>query len=111
MMLSYVPQFELMNPMKYNRNGTILKFTIPPFIRETVNPPLPSVMFLRMIDHNYGDGMYRFAVNLTTRLGYQVNENWLRDFASHSMQSTEKEILNPAFTFGENTDGLSLIHI
>ena len=105
MMLSYVPQFKLMNPIKYHRGGRDLKFIIPPFIRETVNPPLPSVMVLLMIDHNYGDGMYRFAVNGTTRLGYQVNENWLRRFASHSMQSTEEEILNPAFTFGENTDG------
>lgn len=110
MMLSYVPQFKLMNPIEYHRGGRDLKFIIPPFIRETVHRPLPSVMILQMIDHNYGDGMYRFAVNLTTRLGYQVNENWLRRFASHSMQSTEEEILNPAFTFGENTDGSNNFH-
>lgn len=123
MLLSYVPQFKLLNGIAlpksvygYSPNGTVLEFTVPPFIRETVSPPLPSVLRLRMTFHIHRDGTYRFDTSSARPLDdrfnrwsnkYKVNENWLRDFASHSMQRTEKEILNSAFTSGENIDGLN----
>lgn len=69
MLLSYVPQFKLMSGGWLG--NVLLRFTVPPFLREVVKPPLPEVIDLRMFQLE--DGAYLFHVKHPVRS--EMNED------------------------------------
>lgn len=94
MLLSYVPQFQL---LPENR-GTFLRFTVPPFLREVVDPPLPEVIDLRMSE--LVDMSYRFKLLFNRRTFTSNEKSWFRKMWSNWMPRAAAALFDPRFLIG-----------
>ena len=99
MLLSYVPKF--LNLLPGNR-GTFLRFTVPPFLQEVVDPPLPEVIDLRM--YGFDDGAYWFKRLINRRTFTSNEESWFRKMWSRNFFNPQDAaaLFDPTFFLGYN---------
>ena len=97
MLLSYVPKFQLLP----GNRGTFLRFTVPPFLQEVVDPPLPEVIDLRM--YGFDDGAYWFKRSINRRTFTSNEESWFRKMWSRNMHpQNAADLFDPTFFLAYN---------